>query len=118
MGLPVPHDNHSQHPSLLILMASLTHFSTCLKLGFTVALLLFLLPITEGLEAGVETVISREVKVGSRPPRCSVDKCLNCRPCMATLVAPSHQRKYPLATYENYYLLAWKCKCGDKIFPP
>ncbi|XP_019153921.1 PREDICTED: EPIDERMAL PATTERNING FACTOR-like protein 2 [Ipomoea nil] len=114
MGFPVPHLEAANH-SQLILMASLTHFSTCLKLGFTVALLLFLLPITECLE---ETVISRGVKVGSRPPRCTVDKCLNCRPCMATLVAPSHQRKYPLASYENYYLLAWKCKCGDKVFPP
>ncbi|EOY25802.1 Uncharacterized protein TCM_027162 [Theobroma cacao] len=60
--------------------------------------------------------------LGSKPPSC-VNKCLNCSPCMATLVIPSHQWKHFRATYhgdedESYYLLSWKCKCGDKLFQP
>ncbi|XVF74734.1 hypothetical protein PTKIN_Ptkin13bG0135700 [Pterospermum kingtungense] len=60
--------------------------------------------------------------LGSKPPGC-VNKCLSCRPCMATLVIPSHRWKNFKATYhgdegDNYYLLSWKCKCGDKLFQP
>ncbi|KAG8643645.1 EPIDERMAL PATTERNING FACTOR-like protein 8 [Manihot esculenta] len=63
--------------------------------------------------------------LGSKPPGC-VDKCFSCRPCMATLVVPSHQNKgrkfKPLSRGDDddggYYLLSWKCKCGDKLFQP
>lgn len=60
--------------------------------------------------------------LGSRPPRC-VNKCLSCRPCMAALVIPSHQwNKFKATNHgdgdDNYYLLSWKCKCGDKLFQP
>ncbi|KAJ9179041.1 hypothetical protein P3X46_010869 [Hevea brasiliensis] len=64
--------------------------------------------------------------LGSKPPGC-VNKCFSCRPCMATLVVPSHQKKG--LTFkalsrgddhddDGYYLLSWKCKCGDKLFQP
>nr|XP_016462221.1 PREDICTED: uncharacterized protein LOC107785430 [Nicotiana tabacum] len=63
--------------------------------------LLFLLPITDA------------VKVGSKQPKCE-GKCLNCTPCTPTLIAPIHQAKQDY----GYYLLAWKCKCGNKLFHP
>ncbi|XP_076908614.1 EPIDERMAL PATTERNING FACTOR-like protein 8 [Bidens hawaiensis] len=59
--------------------------------------------------------------LGSRPPRC-VNKCMNCRPCEATLVIPPHHKlvEYRVQSHweDNYYLLSWKCKCGDKLFHP
>ncbi|CAL0330497.1 unnamed protein product [Lupinus luteus] len=63
--------------------------------------------------------------LGSRPPRC-VNKCLNCKPCMATLVISPHHKDVHIhkATTkkaqrdEGYYLLSWKCKCGNKFFQP
>ncbi|OMO54338.1 hypothetical protein CCACVL1_27881 [Corchorus capsularis] len=68
----------------------------------------------------------RKMVLGSKPPGC-VNKCLSCRPCMATLVIPSHQSwkkntfrsaKYNADKDDSYYLLSWKCKCGDKLFQP
>ncbi|CAK9164871.1 unnamed protein product [Ilex paraguariensis] len=69
-----------------------------------------------------ETLQRRNMLLGSRPPGC-VDKCMNCRPCKATLVIPSHdQRKgYRESSHredDSYYLLSWKCICGDKLFHP
>lgn len=62
--------------------------------------------------------------IGSKPPAC-VNKCKSCRPCMATLVVPNHQkRKKSFRVFshgdddDTYYLLSWKCKCGDKLFQP
>ncbi|XP_019435696.1 PREDICTED: EPIDERMAL PATTERNING FACTOR-like protein 4 [Lupinus angustifolius] len=60
--------------------------------------------------------------LGSRPPRC-VNKCLNCKPCMATLVISPHHKdvhihKAKAQRDEGYYLLSWKCKCGNKFFQP
>jgi len=62
--------------------------------------------------------------LGSRPPRC-VNKCLNCRPCMATLVISPHHKvgqihkaKITAEKDEGYYLMSWKCKCGNKFFQP
>nr|KYP55703.1 Polygalacturonase [Cajanus cajan] len=61
--------------------------------------------------------------LGSRPPKC-VNKCLSCRPCMAALVISPHNRvgRIHKATTaqrdEGYYLLSWKCKCGNKFFQP
>ncbi|XVF34650.1 hypothetical protein REPUB_Repub18cG0077000 [Reevesia pubescens] len=65
---------------------------------------------------------SKAVKMvlGSRPPKC-VNRCFSCRPCMAALVASPHHRTGRSSSYkgdESYYLLAWKCKCGDKFFEP
>ncbi|KAJ8643145.1 hypothetical protein MRB53_004893 [Persea americana] len=59
--------------------------------------------------------------LGSRPPMC-VNKCFSCRPCMATLVIPPHRSTSTVLSKEekdeSYYLLSWKCRCGDKLFQP
>ncbi|KAI4387067.1 hypothetical protein MLD38_004928 [Melastoma candidum] len=62
--------------------------------------------------------------LGSRPPHC-VNKCNACKPCFPALVAQGEQRgkKGSLLSrgdgeYYGYYLLAWKCRCGDKMFQP
>ncbi|KAK3212109.1 hypothetical protein Dsin_016815 [Dipteronia sinensis] len=73
----------------------------------------------------------KEKVVGSRPPGC-INKCLNCNPCMATLVIQPHQwkwnnkfRRFFKTTSQDdeegdssYYLLSWKCKCNNKLFQP
>ncbi|KAL5547833.1 hypothetical protein UlMin_003064 [Ulmus minor] len=67
--------------------------------------------------------LNKEMKVvlGSRPPRC-VNKCLNCGPCSATLVtSQQHKNGFGASPHEHdqrYYLLAWKCKCRNKLFQP
>ncbi|KAI6681395.1 hypothetical protein NL676_035276 [Syzygium grande] len=86
--------------------------------------LLCLSPLTVG--EGTEVLKIRREMVGSRPPIC-VNRCLSCRPCMAILVihppavggggaedvgASSHEGS------DSYYLLTWKCKCGNKLFQP
>ncbi|MCL7033210.1 hypothetical protein MKW94_006190, partial [Papaver nudicaule] len=73
--------------------------------------------------------------LGSRPPQC-VNKCFSCSPCTAALVIiPPHQRETksvrtnlmassPASLVSkqdddgSYYLLSWKCRCGNKIYPP
>lgn len=64
--------------------------------------------------------------IGSKPPVCA-NKCMKCRPCMATVVVPDHQRKqgsFKLVSSrggeddDSYYLLSWKCRCGNKLFQP
>ncbi|RWV81708.1 hypothetical protein GW17_00056847 [Ensete ventricosum] len=50
---------------------------------------------------------------GSRPPRCT-SKCGNCTPCLPVQVAVPPGA---LATAE-YYPVAWRCKCGARLFPP
>uniref|UniRef100_A0A803LN16 Epidermal patterning factor-like protein n=1 Tax=Chenopodium quinoa TaxID=63459 RepID=A0A803LN16_CHEQI len=74
-------------------------------------------------------LLSKKPVLGSRPPSC-VNKCLNCNPCVATLVVPprhqmtdlisftSYDDHYGDNNHDSYYLLAWKCKCGDKLFQP
>ncbi|KAI3521237.1 hypothetical protein L1887_10698 [Cichorium endivia] len=74
------------------------------------------------VDEGVGSVRGNKKIVGSRPPGC-VNKCVNCKPCYATLVIPPHPKmiKYrdQFSQWEdNYYLLSWKCKCGDKLFQP
>ncbi|KAJ4826397.1 hypothetical protein Tsubulata_044555 [Turnera subulata] len=81
----------------------------------------------------------KNMVLGSRPPGC-VNKCMNCRPCMATLVVPPHDQKKDAISKaaagrnhhqgftlnpsssrgdnDGYYLLSWKCRCGDKLFEP
>ncbi|KAF4391993.1 hypothetical protein CsatB_014184 [Cannabis sativa] len=61
----------------------------------------------------------KKMVLGSKPPECA-NKCLGCRPCMATLVVSQHEKNvkaFPHAP-ESYYLLGWKCKCRDKFFQP
>ncbi|KAG5523315.1 hypothetical protein RHGRI_035210 [Rhododendron griersonianum] len=71
----------------------------------------------------------RKMVIGSRPPGC-VNKCMSCRPCMATLVVihpHDNNKKGEFAKISDsvsrreddpYYLLSWKCKCGDKLYQP
>ncbi|KZV56055.1 EPIDERMAL PATTERNING FACTOR-like protein 2 [Dorcoceras hygrometricum] len=69
----------------------------------------------------------KKMILGSRPPACSVEKCMNCRPCEATLVIPPHRNndnknRNMERTYrredDSYYLLSWKCRCGNKFYQP
>ncbi|KAL6970295.1 EPIDERMAL PATTERNING FACTOR-like protein 6 [Sarracenia purpurea var. burkii] len=49
----------------------------------------------------------------SSPPRCS-SKCGHCTPCKSVHVS------VPPGTpvIAEYYLEAWRCKCGNKVFKP
>lgn len=79
----------------------------------------------------IEVEESRRV-IGSKPPSC-MHKCMRCRPCLATLVAPDHQKRKSYINSNKgllfkvwsrgedddpYYLLSWKCTCGNKLFQP
>ncbi|XP_030525569.1 EPIDERMAL PATTERNING FACTOR-like protein 8 [Rhodamnia argentea] len=86
-----------------------------------------------------ESLKQGEMVLGSRPPDC-VAKCFGCTPCLPTLVVAGYQKKHfgtpsledhshnfrtewfrtsPLHDEGNsYYLLSWRCRCGDKIFHP
>ncbi|XP_004303309.1 PREDICTED: EPIDERMAL PATTERNING FACTOR-like protein 6-like [Fragaria vesca subsp. vesca] len=73
-------------------------------------------------ESSTDQLQQRKMVLGSRPPQCE-NKCLNCRPCFATLVIPSHHKTKVYSSSHNdgddrYYLLSWKCKCGQKLFQP
>ncbi|KAK4265167.1 hypothetical protein QN277_026253 [Acacia crassicarpa] len=62
--------------------------------------------------------VKKKMVMGSRPPGC-FNKCFTCKPCKAALVIISpHRRRTSERDYEGYYLLAWKCKCGNKFFQP
>ncbi|GAB2210567.1 hypothetical protein Droror1_Dr00015835 [Drosera rotundifolia] len=69
--------------------------------------------------------MNSKLVLGSRPPRC-MNRCFNCRPCMAVLVVPprgrpSRHRSNNVKTPqddEGYYLLSWKCRCKNKFFQP
>ncbi|KAL8250196.1 hypothetical protein R6Q59_033889 [Mikania micrantha] len=95
-----------------------------LKAVVTVILLLFLTvshSISGYGDEGVTGFGQNKKILGSRPPGC-VNKCVNCRPCEATLVIPPHCKTIHYRDQshweDNYYLLSWKCKCGDKLFQP
>ncbi|XP_057988133.1 EPIDERMAL PATTERNING FACTOR-like protein 8 isoform X2 [Hevea brasiliensis] len=107
-------------------MASLAYYPNGLGLGFavTVVMLIFSLaffPYSTSGSAffrGDEGVKQRKMVLGSRPPPCD-NKCLSCKPCMAALVTPPHHKTASTPKGdESYYLLSWKCKCGDKYFQP
>ncbi|KAI3814992.1 hypothetical protein L1987_14642 [Smallanthus sonchifolius] len=72
---------------------------------------------------GVSLVQQKNKILGSRPPGC-VNKCMKCSPCLATLVIPPHHKMVDYRDQSShgeddcYYLLSWKCKCGDKLFQP
>nr|GEX31056.1 epidermal patterning factor-like protein 8 [Tanacetum cinerariifolium] len=94
-----------------------------LRIVVTVILLLsFTVSHSISVDEGVTSVRQSKKMLGSRPPGC-INKCVNCRPCQATLVIPPHPKmigNYRSQSHweDNYYLLSWKCKCGDKIFQP
>ncbi|KAL4626449.1 hypothetical protein ACB098_05G065100 [Castanea mollissima] len=75
----------------------------------------------ESLSSGYgETLEQSKMVLGSKPPGC-VNKCLNCRPCMATLVIPHQRNGFSANTRgedDSYYLLSWKCRCGNKLYQP
>ena len=58
-------------------------------------------------------VLSRRLlsTIGSHPPNC-INRCDNCTPCVPVIV-PEHP---PGST--GYYPDSWKCKCGNKLYPP
>ncbi|KAF7135435.1 hypothetical protein RHSIM_Rhsim08G0213700 [Rhododendron simsii] len=77
---------------------------------------------------GLELSSYSKMVLGSRPPGC-VNKCMSCRPCMAILVIPPHVIKNNKKGFresspsshredDNYYLLSWKCRCGNKLYQP
>ncbi|KAI3789636.1 hypothetical protein L2E82_02437 [Cichorium intybus] len=74
--------------------------------------------VDEGV-SGVE----RKKTLGSRPPGC-VNRCMSCTPCRPILVIPPHHEIIDFRDLSShreddcYYLLSWKCKCGDKLFQP
>ncbi|KAL9304520.1 hypothetical protein ACSQ67_021783 [Phaseolus vulgaris] len=99
-----------------------------LKLPITVLFIFFfsLLPSKSGGSLMLDTKKGLEQSktvIGSKPPAC-MNKCKSCRPCMATLVVPNHQKRkkgfkvFSRGDDDTYYLLSWKCKCGDKLFQP
>ncbi|KAK4428012.1 EPIDERMAL PATTERNING FACTOR-like protein 8 [Sesamum alatum] len=98
-----------------------------LCLSFAVAAVFFfsltlLPPKSGGIQASSsENEELRKMVLGSRPPAC-VNKCKNCKPCEATLVIPPHQSRIKRANShredDSYYLLSWKCRCGNKLYQP
>ncbi|XVE98336.1 hypothetical protein REPUB_Repub03eG0097500 [Reevesia pubescens] len=107
-------------------MASFKHHPLELKIAVLNVMLIFYLTFSSSKSVGSVSITandsSKQVKMvlGSRPPKC-VNKCFSCRPCMAVLVASPHHRTGRSSSYqgdESYYLLAWKCKFGDKFFHP
>ncbi|KAL2338384.1 hypothetical protein Fmac_012830 [Flemingia macrophylla] len=93
-----------------------------LKTSLTLILIISL-TLFPSNSVGLKGVKHKKLVLGSRPPKC-VNKCLSCRPCMAALVISPHHRvghihKATTAQRdEGYYLLSWKCKCGNKFFQP
>ncbi|KAK0595300.1 hypothetical protein LWI29_005421 [Acer saccharum] len=118
-------------------MALSRKFLLALKASLTVAFIFLFLTAFPSLKSvgltvsGESNLVEKKLVLGSKPPGC-VNKCLNCRPCTATLVIPSnHDEKKVLRAQPplssslashgddgSYYLLSWKCKCGDKLFQP
>ncbi|XP_054805085.1 EPIDERMAL PATTERNING FACTOR-like protein 8 [Prosopis cineraria] len=68
----------------------------------------------------------KKMVMGSKPPSC-FNKCFTCKPCKAALVIIYPHRRNDVHSNkdsggqggdEGYYLLSWKCKCGNKFFQP
>ncbi|KAF7843261.1 EPIDERMAL PATTERNING FACTOR-like protein 8 [Senna tora] len=118
-------------------MAASLKVSISMLFFFTVALIFIyltvfttLVPPKSGLSGGEKEEGEEEEGkrvIGSKPPACE-NKCMKCRPCMATLVVPNnHRRKKKAFNFkvesrgdddDTYYLLSWKCRCGNKLFQP
>ncbi|KAL1551391.1 EPIDERMAL PATTERNING FACTOR-like protein 6 [Salvia divinorum] len=104
--------------------SSTSHHLFLLTLALTSILLLSSLPPSSGgiRATREEEEELRKMVLGSRPPAC-VNRCMSCRPCEATLVIPPHQRaSYGASSHrggdDSYYLLSWKCRCGNKLYQP
>ncbi|XP_039018021.1 EPIDERMAL PATTERNING FACTOR-like protein 1 [Hibiscus syriacus] len=110
-------------------MASFKHHLLELKVAVLNVMLIFYLTFSPSKSVGSVSVAGKndnsswkqeKMVLGSRPPKC-FNRCLSCRPCMAALVASPNHRNTRSSSYqgdESYYLLAWKCKCGNKFFQP
>ncbi|EEF37947.1 EPIDERMAL PATTERNING FACTOR-like protein 8 [Ricinus communis] len=108
-------------------MASLAYYPNGLtRIPLVILMFIFFLPffsstsvLTVGSSPYLRDNDGKQMKMvlGSRPPQC-INRCLNCRPCMAALVTPPHHKTSLSRGDESYYLLSWKCKCGDKYFQP
>ncbi|XP_047938844.1 EPIDERMAL PATTERNING FACTOR-like protein 5 [Salvia hispanica] len=80
-----------------------------------------------GMGASMDDEVKKEIKMGlgSKPPAC-LNRCMSCRPCVATLAIPSQSQKrspfiyvkFSHAQDDTYYLLSWRCTCGNKLFQP
>eukprot|EP00250_Pteridium_aquilinum_P003452 c13764_g1_i2 orf=373-786(-) len=51
--------------------------------------------------------------IGSSPPKC-VKKCGKCSPCKNVIVPIN----IPASPPTDYYPVAWRCKCGGKLYMP
>ncbi|WJX42771.1 hypothetical protein P8452_29964 [Trifolium repens] len=93
-------------------------------------LFIFFFSMLFSISAGGSMVMERNKSlkerkmIGSEPPAC-LNKCLKCRPCIATLVVPNKQKlnkSFKVLSRgdqdDTYYHLAWKCSCGNKLFHP
>ncbi|KAK1416785.1 hypothetical protein QVD17_25901 [Tagetes erecta] len=106
-------------------MAPAVTCSSCLWMLITLILLCSLTLSTSisAVNEGASVMPQKKKILGSRPPGC-VNKCMNCSPCRATLVIPPHHKMIGYRDQSShgeddcYYLLSWKCKCGDKLFQP
>ncbi|KAL1565047.1 EPIDERMAL PATTERNING FACTOR-like protein 6 [Salvia divinorum] len=95
-----------------------------LLLTFALTSIFLISSISGGIRASSSLEDEEELRkmvLGSRPPAC-VNKCMSCRPCEATLVIPPRQtKKWGLSSHRednSYYLLSWKCRCGNKLYQP
>ncbi|XP_058113337.1 EPIDERMAL PATTERNING FACTOR-like protein 8 [Magnolia sinica] len=105
-------------------MAPSKNFTNGLAAPFVILIFSVMLlpskPVGLVLSKSDEIFEQRKHVLGSRPPLC-VNKCWSCRPCMATLVIPPHMKSTKAISEqedESYYLLSWKCRCGNKFFQP
>ncbi|XP_057458994.1 EPIDERMAL PATTERNING FACTOR-like protein 1 [Lotus japonicus] len=97
-------------------------FKVVTTLTMMLSLIVVLLPKSGESVTNLE---ESRVVIGSKPPACA-NKCMKCRPCMPTVVIPKRQSKFKsfkVSTTQgeeddSYYLLSWKCRCGDKFFQP
>ncbi|KAJ8755960.1 hypothetical protein K2173_024505 [Erythroxylum novogranatense] len=111
-------------------MAPSRNLPICLKVAIFVAFIVPLITISHpksvhGSLSSSNRILQQRKRtvLGSRPPNC-VNKCMNCQPCLATLVVTSrHKKGFSLegsghGDDDSYYLLLWKCRCGNKLYQP
>ncbi|OIW15824.1 hypothetical protein TanjilG_04359 [Lupinus angustifolius] len=109
-------------PAVTSRIYSLHGFKVAITVAFFSTLLL---PKSDGsvfFESNEIMEDESKMVIGSKPPAC-VNKCMNCRPCMATVVVHNHHQKkgFKVLSHgedDRYYLLSWKCRCGNKLFQP
>ncbi|KAG5556997.1 hypothetical protein RHGRI_007299 [Rhododendron griersonianum] len=74
-----------------------------------------IIPSTESGDSTEQAAVTqRRLKgLGSSRPKC-IAKCGSCRPCqpVRVMIPPG------VSTPSEYYPVAWRCKCGNKLFMP